>query len=198
MSSVVRRRWTPTIPRAPDVALHTTSCHAADGTSSSGFAESRRSRFPRPNNAAESMPQYPQYRPRRLRRTPALRALVRETHLHPAQLVLPLFVRSGAGVRRDIGSMPGVSQSSVDEALRDAERAARAGVGAVILFGIPDAKDATGSSAWPTSARASTPITGTAACCATATSTTMRPFPCWLARPFHSPKPALTSWPPAT
>ena len=94
------------------------------------------------------MPQYPQYRPRRLRRTPALRALVRETHLHPAQLVLPLFVRTGAGVRRDIGSMPGVSQSSVDEVLRDAERAARAGVGGVILFGIPDAKDATGSSAW--------------------------------------------------
>jgi len=94
------------------------------------------------------MPQYPQYRPRRLRRTPALRALVRETHLHPAQLVLPLFVRTGTGVRRDIGSMPGVSQSSVDEVLRDAERAARAGVGGVILFGIPDAKDATGSSAW--------------------------------------------------
>jgi porphobilinogen synthase len=94
------------------------------------------------------MPQFPQYRPRRLRRTAALRALVRETHLHPSQLVLPLFARTGKGIRREIGAMPGVVQSSVDELLRDAERAARAGVGGVILFGIPDAKDASGSSAW--------------------------------------------------
>ena len=94
------------------------------------------------------MPQFPQYRPRRLRRTAALRALVRETHLHPSQLVLPLFARSGKGIRREIGAMPGVVQSSVDELLRDAERAARVGVGGVILFGIPDAKDASGSSAW--------------------------------------------------
>jgi porphobilinogen synthase len=94
------------------------------------------------------MPEYPMYRPRRLRRTAALRALVRETHLHPSQLVLPLFVRSGTKVRREIDAMPGVAQSSVDELLRDAERAARAGVGGVILFGIPDAKDATGSAAW--------------------------------------------------
>jgi len=94
------------------------------------------------------MPQFPQYRPRRLRRTAALRALVRETHLHPSQLVLPLFARSGNGIRREIGAMPGVVQSSVDELLRDAERAARVGVGGVILFGIPDAKDASGSSAW--------------------------------------------------
>jgi porphobilinogen synthase len=94
------------------------------------------------------MPQYPEYRPRRLRRTAALRALVRETHLHPSQLVLPLFARPGTKVRREIGSMPGVAQSSVDELLRDAERAARAGVGGVILFGIPDAKDASGSASW--------------------------------------------------
>ena len=94
------------------------------------------------------MPQYPQYRPRRLRRTAALRALVRETHLHPSQLVLPLFARSGTTVRREIASMPGMAQSSVDELLRDAERAARAGVGGVILFGIPDGKDASGSSSW--------------------------------------------------
>jgi porphobilinogen synthase len=91
---------------------------------------------------------FPAYRPRRLRRTAALRALVRETHLHPSQLVLPLFVRSGTRVRREISSMPGVTQSSVDEVLRDAERAARSGVGGVILFGIPDAKDATGSASW--------------------------------------------------
>ena len=94
------------------------------------------------------MPQYPQYRPRRLRRTAALRALVRETHLHASQLVLPLFARSGTKVRREIASMPGTAQSSVDELLRDAERAARAGVGGVIMFGIPDTKDASGSSSW--------------------------------------------------
>jgi porphobilinogen synthase len=94
------------------------------------------------------MPEFPTYRPRRLRRTAALRALVRETHLHPSQLVLPLFARSGQGVRREIASMPGVTQSSVDDLLRDAERAARSGVGGVILFGIPDAKDVSGSAAW--------------------------------------------------
>jgi porphobilinogen synthase len=94
------------------------------------------------------MSPFPSYRPRRLRRTAALRSLVRETHLHPSQLVLPLFVRSGTRVRREIGSMPGVTQGSVDEVLRDAERAARSGVGGVILFGIPDTKDATGSASW--------------------------------------------------
>jgi porphobilinogen synthase len=73
---------------------------------------------------------------------------VRETHLHPSQLVLPMFVRSGSRVRREIAAMPGVAQCSVDEMLRDAERAAQVGVGGVILFGIPDAKDASGSSAW--------------------------------------------------
>jgi porphobilinogen synthase len=94
------------------------------------------------------MPEFPTYRPRRLRRTAALRALGRETHLHASQLVLPLFARSGRGVRREITSMPGVAQTSVDELLHDAERAARVGVGGVIVFGIPDVKDATGSSSW--------------------------------------------------
>ena len=94
------------------------------------------------------MPQFPSYRSRRLRRTAALRALVRETHLHASQLVLPMFVRSGSHVRREIASMPGVAQCSVDELLRDAEHAASVGVGGVILFGIPDAKDPSGSSAW--------------------------------------------------
>ena len=94
------------------------------------------------------MSRYPDYRPRRLRRTPALRRLVRETRLDPAGFVLPLFVRSGTKVRTPVGSMPGVAQTSVDELLRDAEGALRAGVGGVILFGVPDAKDATGTSAW--------------------------------------------------
>jgi porphobilinogen synthase len=91
---------------------------------------------------------FPQYRPRRLRRTAALRNLVRETHLAPAQLVLPVFVRDGKKLRRPVGSMPGVNQTSVDEMLRDAESAAKAGVGGIILFGVPETKDATGSSAW--------------------------------------------------
>jgi porphobilinogen synthase len=94
------------------------------------------------------MPSFPSYRPRRLRRTSALRRLVRETWLQPSQLVLPLFVRSGTGVRQPVDSMPGVAQTSVDELLRDAQEAASLGVGGVLLFGIPDTKDATGSEAW--------------------------------------------------
>jgi len=91
---------------------------------------------------------FPIHRPRRLRRTEPLRRLVRETHIAPAQLVLPLFVRGGTNVRRPIDAMPGVAQTSVDEMLRDAERAATHGVGGVLLFGIPEHKDATGTEAW--------------------------------------------------
>ena len=94
------------------------------------------------------MPTFPAYRPRRLRRTAALRRLVRETVLHPSQLVLPLFVRSGSGFRQPVESMPGVDQTSIDEMLVDARQAASLGVSGVLLFGIPDHKDATGSEAW--------------------------------------------------
>ncbi|MDB4875091.1 MAG: hemB [Gemmatimonadetes bacterium] len=94
------------------------------------------------------MPSFPSYRPRRLRRTAALRRLVRETWLQPSQLVLPLFVRSGTAIRQPVDSMPGVDQTSVDELLRDAREAASLGVSGVLLFGIPDRKDATGSEAW--------------------------------------------------
>ncbi len=94
------------------------------------------------------MSSFPHYRPRRLRRTAALRNLVRETHLAPAQLVLPVFVREGKKLRRPVESMPGVNQTSVDEMIRDAEAAAEAGVGGIILFGVPETKDAIGSSAW--------------------------------------------------
>jgi len=92
--------------------------------------------------------QFPLYRPRRLRRTAGLRRLVRETRLDASELVLPLFVRPGRNVRQPVGSMPGVSQTSVDELARDAARCAELGLGGVILFGIPEAKDATGSAAW--------------------------------------------------
>ena len=94
------------------------------------------------------MPAFPEYRPRRLRRTAALRALVRETLLAPSQLVLPMFVRTGSGIRQPVTSMPGVTQTSVDELLVDARAAALAGVGGVLLFGLPAFKDAEGSSAW--------------------------------------------------
>src|SRR6185503_11482413 len=85
--------------------------------------------------------QFPTYRPRRLRATAALRRLVSETRLHPSQLVLPLFVRSGRKLRRPIAAMPGVFQLSPDELLRDATAAHEAGVPAILLFGIPDKKD---------------------------------------------------------
>jgi porphobilinogen synthase len=94
------------------------------------------------------MPGFPIYRGRRLRQSEPLRRLVRETTLVPSQLVLPLFVRSGTNLRRPIDSMPGVSQTSPDELVRDAKPAAEAGVGGVILFGIPDRKDEAGSEAW--------------------------------------------------
>ena len=94
------------------------------------------------------MPEFPIYRGRRLRRTEPLRRLVRETTLLPSQLVLPVFVKRGSKFRRAIDSMPGVAQTSPDELLKDATVAGEAGVGGVILFGIPDAKDSTGSEGW--------------------------------------------------
>lgn len=94
------------------------------------------------------MPSFPQYRPRRLRRTETLRRLVRETEVTVADLILPLFVVPGEGVRQPVSSMPGVAQTSVDELLVDATEAARLGVPAVLLFGIPAYKDETGSSAY--------------------------------------------------
>ncbi len=85
---------------------------------------------------------------RRLRRTPALRGLVRETHLSSEQLVLPLFVCGGTGVRRGVSSMPGVAQLSVDEAVAEAKSAFADGIRAVLLFGLPDEKDEVGSGAF--------------------------------------------------
>ena len=78
---------------------------------------------------------------RRLRRSESLRALVRETTLEPGDLIHPLFVCPGEGVRREIGSMPGVFNVSVDEAVREAEEAASLGVGGLLLFGLPATKD---------------------------------------------------------
>jgi porphobilinogen synthase len=92
--------------------------------------------------------EFPSKRMRRLRRTPVIRAMVRETALAPDDFILPLFVRSGDGVKRAITSMPGVCQMSVDILVEECRLAFNDGIPAVLLFGIPDFKDALGSSAW--------------------------------------------------
>jgi porphobilinogen synthase len=86
-------------------------------------------------------------RPRRLRRTEAIRGMVRETRLSAEQLIYPLFVVEGAGIRREIASMPGVFQLSVDEAVKEAAAAHADGVPGVLLFGLPAMKDASGTAA---------------------------------------------------
>jgi porphobilinogen synthase len=91
---------------------------------------------------------FPVTRLRRLRRTEAMRSLVRETHLHPGALIYPLFVCPGEGVRREIGSMPGVFNLSIDEAVKEAEACASLGVGGLLLFGLPAEKDEQASGAW--------------------------------------------------
>ncbi len=92
--------------------------------------------------------QFPAYRPRRLRQSPALRRLVSETRLEVSKLVLPLFVRSGRRTRHPIAAMPGVFQLSPDELVREARQAFELGVPAVLLFGIPDSKDPKASGAY--------------------------------------------------
>ncbi|MEJ2218026.1 MAG: porphobilinogen synthase [Gemmatimonadota bacterium] len=94
------------------------------------------------------MSTFPDYRMRRLRRTPTLRRMVRETVVRVDDLILPLFAVPGQGVRKAVESMPGVAQTSVDELVKDAAEAADLGVPAVLLFGIPEHKDEQGSEAW--------------------------------------------------
>ena len=88
------------------------------------------------------------HRPRRLRRSAAIRSLVRETRLSADMFIYPLFVCSGEGQRREVGSMPGVFQLSVDEVVREAAAARADGVPGVLLFGLPDDKDMVGSAAY--------------------------------------------------
>ncbi len=102
---------------------------------------------PRNRHKMEGM-EFPATRLRRLRSTPALRSLVRETRLEPGALIYPLFLCEGEGVRRPIGSMPGVFNVSVDEAVKEVEQCATLGLGGVLLFGIPDSKDELGSGAY--------------------------------------------------
>jgi porphobilinogen synthase len=95
-----------------------------------------------------NLPGFPVARPRRLRTSPALRCLVAETSLNDSSLVLPLFARSGKKLRRPVDAMPGVFQLSPDEIVREAAAAHALGVPAVLLFGIPDKKDAKASGAY--------------------------------------------------
>ena len=88
------------------------------------------------------------HRPRRLRRSVAIRGMVRETRLSPEMFVLPLFVCGGEGQRREVSSMPGVHQLSVDEIVKEARAAKVDGVPGVLLFGLPEQKDVLGDSAW--------------------------------------------------
>ena len=84
---------------------------------------------------------FPIDRPRRLRRTPAMRDLVRETHLQPSNFILPLFIVEGEGIRKPISSMPGNAQLSIDKMIEEAREAKALGIGGLILFGIPKHKD---------------------------------------------------------
>lgn len=91
---------------------------------------------------------YPVYRPRRLRQSEALRSMVRESQLAVDDLIYPLFVVHGKGIRQSISSMPGIYQLSVDELVKEAREAERLGIPAILLFGIPTSKDAVGSEAY--------------------------------------------------
>jgi porphobilinogen synthase len=92
--------------------------------------------------------EFPVTRLRRLRRTEAMRSLVREVHLQPGALIYPLFICPGEGVRREISSMPGVYNLSIDEAMKEVEEAAQLGLAGLLLFGLPAVKDEEGSGAW--------------------------------------------------
>ena len=98
---------------------------------------------------------FPVHRKRRLRVSEPMRRLVRETRLDPAQFILPLFACPGEGVRKEISSMPGNFQLSIDELVKECEAAHALGIGGVILFGIPEHKDELASEPTPTTASCS-------------------------------------------
>jgi porphobilinogen synthase len=91
---------------------------------------------------------FPESRPRRLRRTDAIRRMVRETTLSPDNFMYPLFIVPGKGVRKEIPSLPGQYHLSVDQVAREAESAAKLGIPSVLLFGLPEKKDEVGSEGW--------------------------------------------------
>src|SRR5256885_1207483 len=151
-SSQRRRRATPRSARPPRLRCARTASPAsrspplphptASRARSPGIASRAPAAYPpRTMN-------YPDYRPRRMRRTASLRRMIRETRLAPDDFVYPLFVVPGSGVQKPIGSLPGQFNLSVDKAVDAAQAAADLGIPAVILFGIPEHKDAVGSEAW--------------------------------------------------
>src|SRR5713226_9374481 len=91
---------------------------------------------------------FPTTRLRRMRQSEPLRALVRETRLVPTNFIYPLFICPGEGVRKEISSMPGVVNISVDEAVKEAREAKSLGLGGIILFGLPEKKDEAATGAW--------------------------------------------------
>ena len=91
---------------------------------------------------------FPESRPRRLRRLPALRRMIRETTVSPDNFIYPLFICPGKGIKREISSLPGQYHLSIDQLAREAEEIAKLGIPAVILFGLPEKKDEVGSEAW--------------------------------------------------
>jgi len=101
---------------------------------------------------------FPENRPRRLRRSEALRRMVRETTLSVDNLVFPLFVCPGKGVHREIAALPGQFHFSVDQLAREAEAVANLGIPGVMLFGLPERKDAVGSEACTRRASSSVPF----------------------------------------
>src|SRR6266496_6798238 len=101
-----------------------------------------------PSNENQAVGSFPTVRSRRLRHHPLVRSLVRETTLSVDDLILPLFVRPGRGIKKEIASMPGNYQLSVDRLVDEVGSAVDLGLRAFVLFGIPARKDAEGSSAW--------------------------------------------------
>lgn len=91
---------------------------------------------------------FPEYRPRRMRQNETIRSMIRETHLSPDQLVYPLFVLPGKGQREEVSSMPGVFRFSIDQLQQEAKECLNLGIRSVILFGLPEKKDAIGSGAY--------------------------------------------------
>ena len=131
------------VPSAPDAELF-----AAEIAAAAGLRFQRTSARPGHRLTGDRPMQFPDYRPRRMRRTERLRTMVRETRLAASDFIYPLFVVPGSGVAREIPSMPGQYNYSVDQALDAARAAYDLGVSGVILFGVPERKDAVGSEAW--------------------------------------------------
>ena len=100
---------------------------------------------------------FPAYRPRRMRANPAVRAFVRETRVEPGDLVYPVFVKPGAGVRDEVASMPGVFQLSIDQLAAEVDELRSCRVNSLMLFGLPARKDERGSEATTTAAWCSRP-----------------------------------------